>query len=225
MMRFLTLIVGLLVGAAAGAALIFVNPLIGPADGKPDDLDRVLTYELPASALVLTHSRPLSVPAWPDGVEELWERTVRTSALGLVMLSSPDGEPAIASRVLVPSQRTELMTTGVVVDDFWLLTLPGKGSLYVLGESNVWPIAKDTLVSASLLQRPFQGPRSYVTTAGPAPDGRALVVGATGDFANREGRAVERYRIGKFTRERGFGDVSAELRFALDPPSDPDGGV
>src|SRR5690606_40530058 len=112
----------------------------------------------------------------PDGVEELWERTVRKSALGLIRLSSSDGSPAIASRVLVPSERTELLTAGVIVDDVWLVTLPGEGSMYVLGESNVWPIAKDTLVSVSLLRRAFRGPRDYVATAGLAPDGRALVV-------------------------------------------------
>src|SRR5690606_1470333 len=123
MMRILMSIVGVLAGAAAGAALIFVNPLIGPADGKLDDLDRILTYELPASALVLTHSRPASVPVLPDGVDELWERTVRTSALGLLTLTSSDGASAIASRVLVPSRRTELLTSGIVVDDLWLVTL------------------------------------------------------------------------------------------------------
>ncbi len=224
MLRLFVFIIGGLVGAAAGAALILVNPLIGPADGILDDLDRTLSYELPASALVLTHSRAASVPVRPDGADELWERTVRTSALGLLTLASPDGAPAVASRMLVPSRRTELLTAGVVVDDLWLVTLPGEGSLYVLGESNVWPIAKDTLVTVSLLGRPFPGPRSYVATAGPAPDGRALVIGATGDFAGREGRAVERYRIETFTRERGFGRVSAELRFVLDPPPEPDGG-
>ncbi|MFO7285779.1 MAG: hypothetical protein LOD94_14580 [Gammaproteobacteria bacterium] len=217
MRHLFMLIAGAIVGAVAGAALIFANPLIGPGDGRIDDLDRALRYDLPEAAIVLTHSQPAFVPVRPDGVEELWERTVRKSALGLIRLSSSDGSPAIASRVLVPSERTELLTAGVIVDDVWLVTLPGEGSLYVLGESNVWPVAKDTLVSVSLLRRAFRGPRDYVATAGLAPDGRALVVGATGEFANREGRAVERYRIESFTRDKGFGGVSAELRFVLDP--------
>lgn len=218
MARFLMLLAGCVVGAGAGCAALYFNPLTGPSDAKLDDLDRTLRYELPASAIALTHSGAIPLPPRPDGIEELWESTVRTNVLAMLALTSPDHEApvAVASRALVPSRRTELLSSGVLADDLWLLTIPGEGSMYVVAETNFWPVAKDTLVSVSLLGRPFEGPRDYVGTAGPAPDGRAFVHGATGDLAGRRGRAVDRFRVDDFGRDRVPSGISGELRLVVD---------
>lgn len=219
-MRYLfMLLVGSIAGAMLGAALVYVNPLIGAVDPKLDDLPSGLRYELPASALAVTHAGWLPVSPVPDDIGHLWERTVRTSAFGLLVLSAEDhDEPsAIASRVLVPSAETSFLTRGAIADDFWLVTIPGEGSMQIVAQSNAWPLVKDTVLDASVLGRAFRGPRDYLLTAGPAADGRALLVGATGRFAHQVGRALERVSVGGVSRPQGFEGVSAELRFVVDP--------
>lgn len=225
-MRYLfMLLAGCIAGAALGAGFVYVNPLIGSATPKLDDLPRTLRYELPASALAVTHAGRLPVmPPVPEGIGLLWERTVDTSAFGLLVLSADDDEPAaVASRVLMPSAESDSLTRGVIADDLWLITIPGEGTLQIIAQSNVWPLVKDTLLNASVLGRTFSGPREYTVTAGPTGDGQALLVGATGLFAQRAGRALERMRVMGYSREQGFDEVFGALHFIVDPlPAEPE---
>ena len=210
---------GLLLGAICGVGLLYVNPLTTMRASEIADLDRVLRYALPGDAAVLTHGGSLPLPAKPEDVEALWETTVKWTLLGTIALSDADGRPAaIASRMTIPSEGTELLTGGLLVTDYWLVTVPGEGSLQIVGESNLWPVVKDALPVA-LLGRAWEGPRTYEPTVGPGSLGAALVRGATGRFAALTGRARERYRVGGFTQPGGLEDTDVELHFRLDQPS------
>jgi hypothetical protein len=211
-----TTVGGFLVGAVVGAALLFVNPLTASRARKANDLDVVLRYSLPSDTLAVTHGGRHPLPR-TDGVDELWEATLRNTSLAALVLSGDNGA-VLASRISVPSRRTELLIGGLLIDDYWLLTAPGDGSFYIVGESNVWPIAKDTLLSVSLLGRSFDGPRIYEPTAGPGVRA-ARVLGGTLRLADRDGRALERYRVKNYDRERGFEDVGVELHVSLDAPT------
>src|SRR5690606_39479098 len=91
-------------------------------------------------------------------------------------------------------------------------------SFFVVAETNVSTLAKDTFVAVQLLGREWQGPRTYAPVEGPEIAGTARVVGATGGFAERSGRALERYEVERFARSAGLERASAELYLALDAP-------
>jgi hypothetical protein len=106
-----------------------------------------------------------------------------------------------------------------MVDDYWLLTAPGEGSLFVLGDSNVWPVVRDNVLPVSLLDRPWAGPRSYRSTNGPGVRGTALAVGATGRFAGSEGSAIERLHLNGYSRAAGVESFAGELLLRLVEPA------
>lgn len=208
-----TILAGIAVGAAVGLGLVYVNPLTAAATDELGRFDRVLRYDYPSDrVLMLTHAGIAPMPTTPKGVPELWESSIRSAASGLIAVPGDDSGPAVfASKIVVPSKRTDLLSTGVVLDDYWLVTIPGTGSLFVLGDSNVWPAIKENLLPVTLLGRPWSGPRSYRTTEGPGVRGTALVVGATGRFAAAEGSAIETFELKEFDRTRGVAGFTGEL--------------
>lgn len=220
----MTMIAGLAVGAAAALGLLYVNPLTSRDAGELGGFDRVLRYDFPSEdVLLLTHAGSVPMPLQPVGVQELWESAVRTSVAGLVALGEADGPPAaIASKIAVPSPRTDLLDAGIVVDDNWLVTLPGQGTIAVLGHSNLWPAVKENLLPVTLLGRPWVGPRSYRTTDGPVLRNTALVTGVTGRFEAQQGSAVERLELNAYSREGGLEKFAGELHLRLIPAYTPD---
>jgi hypothetical protein len=188
-------VLGLLIGAAAGAAAIYYNPFTQRSSPSADAADRALHYGLPGEVLGFTLGDGVVPPGTPKRDDVFWEETIdRTALLSLVLEDAHDKPAAVASRLLAISPRTDLLLSGVRVNDYWLLTIPGEGTLFLRAESNLWPFLKETL-PVWYFGRHWKGPTDYRPTAGPGIDGMAVVVGATGRFAGLEGSAVEKYRI------------------------------
>jgi hypothetical protein len=218
MKYFLTWFVGFLVGAVAALALLYVNPLTRAGGMRPSQDTTVLSYASPVTdALAFTHGGLSRLPTKPEGIPELWESTLNKTALGVIVLRGPDGVPAaIASRVSYPSEDTELLLRGAILNDDWLVSMPGQGSLYITAQSNWWPLLTDALIPVWYLDRPWQGPAVYEPTAGPLPGREALVTGASGPTAGRTGTAAERYQVESFDARVGPQQVYAEIHWRLD---------
>jgi hypothetical protein len=189
-------LLGLLIGAAAACALLYYNPLTVTSARVPDSTDRALHYALPGEVLGFT----LGERALPAGVAHVangfWEETIDHAALlGLVLNDAGDKPAAIATRLLAASPSTDFLLHGVRVNDYWLLTIPREGTLFLRADTNLWPFLKETLVPVWFLGRPWAGPADYRPTAGPGEEGTAVVIGATGRFAGLEGSAIESYRL------------------------------
>ena len=221
MKYFLTWLVGFLLGATAALGLLYVNPLTRAGGTLPVEGDTVLSYASPITeSLAFTHGGSTRLPTKPEGVAELWESTLAKSALGVILLRGADGTPAaVASRVSYPSEDTELLLRGVILNDDWLVSIPGQGSLFVKAQSNWWPLLTDALIPVWYLDRPWRGPTGYEPTVGPAPGHQAVVVGASGVFAGRSGTGAERYQIEAFDDRVGPGQVHAEIYWRFDEPA------
>jgi len=155
-----------------------------------------LRYSLPDQVLAAAVGEGAMLGSQTNGVGSLWEETInRTAVLGLV-LTDESGQPAaIASRLMAGSPTTDLLLTGVVLSDYWLVTLPGQGTLFVRSDSNVWPFLKEALLPVWLLDRPWRGPTEYRPTVGPNAGNTASVLGVAGVFEGKAGSAVERYDV------------------------------
>ena len=189
-------LLGLVIGAAGAGTLIYFNPLTNTRAVDSGSSDLTLHYALPGEVLGFT----LGEHALPPGTATVnggfWEETIdRTALLGLVLNDADDQPAAVASRLLAGSAATDFLLSGVRVSDYWLLTFPNEGTLFLRANSNVWPLLKETLVPVWYFGRPWSGPATYRPTAGPGDEGAAVVVGATGRFAGLEGSAIEQYRL------------------------------
>lgn len=209
-------LLGLLVGALAAAALVYVNPLTADRAARPDAAGRwQLAYSYPGpGVLTHTHGGQLASERRPAGAAELWEETIASSVLTSLRLDDvDDGTRAWATRISVPSTRTNLLLNGVVIGDYWLISRPGEGALFMTANTNVWPALKDTWLRVDLLGRPWRGPAAYSPTLGTA--GGAAVLGATGAFAGLEGSGREHVEIGGYAGRGRLESLSGRLTLEL----------
>ncbi len=218
MKYLLTGMLGFFLGAAAAMAALYFNPLTEGAGPLPAVGDSNYSYASPVtSELVFTHGRLSRLPSNPTTVPYLWEATINKTALSVVVLKGADGTASgVASRVSYPDEDTELLSTGALLNDAWIVSFPGQGSLFVTARSNWWPLLKKAVIPVWYLGQQWLGPEVYTPTVGPRPDGRALVRGASGRFTGRTGSAAERYQIEEFDDQVGPRKVLAELYWRLD---------
>ena len=221
MKYLLTGVIGFVFGAAIALGLLYVDPFTQEAGPAPLDSDSVFSYGSPVtSGLVFTHGGRLRLPVRPDGVPDLWEATIDASALSVLVLRGADGSPAaLASRVSYPDEETELLAHGALLNDQWLISVPGQGSILISSQSNWWPFLKESLIPVWYLRRPWAGPAVLTPTVGPAPGGLAVVQGASGSFAGRSGSGSERYQIEQFDSLVGPRQAYAEIAWRLDEPA------
>lgn len=218
-MKYLfVVIVGFVLGAAAAGAVLYVNPLSQKSAVEPNATDRVLHYSLPDQVLEFAVGEDARLFGQPTGEDSLWEETIdRTAVLGLVLNDGDNKPAAIASRLMSTSPATDLLLRGVLVDDYWLVTMPNEGTVFVRAESNAWPFLKETLVPVWYLARPWNGPAGYWPTVGPRGDS-GIALGITGALRGSEGTAVERYEIEMLDPQRESALAKAELHLNLSGP-------
>jgi hypothetical protein len=210
---------GLLFGGAGAGAILYVNPLAEKSAPMPNATDRVLRYTLPDHVLEFAIGEDARILGHDLGDDSLWEETVdRSAALGLV-LNDASGQPAaLASRLMSTSSDTDLLLRGLIVNDHWLVTFPGEGTLFVQADSNAWPFLKETVVPVLVLQRPWSGPQEYWPTVGPGADSSGQVVGTAGAFAGSAGSAIERYELKVFDPARRLALAEGQIHLNLPGP-------
>jgi hypothetical protein len=134
------------------------------------------------------------------------------------VLNGTDDQPAaIASRLMAVSADTDLVLRGMLVNDYWLVTIPGEGTLFVHSDANAWPFVKETLLPVWYLDRPWQGPAEYWPTVGPGANGTGVTLGLGGALRG-EGRAAERYEITGLDPVRRSALATGELHLKLPGP-------
>jgi hypothetical protein len=219
MKTLFVVVLGLLIGAAAAGAVLYYNPMTESVAGAPGAADRVLRYSLPDQVLELALGNKASWLGHSTGDDALWEETIDgTALLGLVLNDEANQPVGVASRLMAASPDTDLLLRGVLVSDYWLVTLPREGTLFVRADSNVWPFLKQTLVPVWYLERPWQGPVEYRPTVGPGSDNTAEVIGIAGAFTERDGSAVERYSITTLDPANRSAAAEGELFLHLPAP-------
>lgn len=212
----LTGLAGLLLGAIAAAGVVYFNPLIANRSA-PADLaaDWRLDYSFPTPGVLShTHGGALPSPLLPAGVQTLWEETIGAAALTTLPLDAGGGASLWATRISVPSTKTNLIFNGVVVSDHWLVSMPGAGSLFMTAETNAWPVLKDTYLGVELLGRAWSGRAAYSPTL--RVPGAAAVHGGTGRFAGAAGTFVETLEIGAYDRVAGIESMTGRLTVDFD---------
>jgi hypothetical protein len=204
----LSLFLGLAVGAAAAGSLLYFNPLTRSQGGDEKESDWSLSYSLSADESWLsTHDQRVDLPLKPANVSLLRESGIKGTILAAMPMHGARGTAA-ASRISVPSSGTEFLRAGVLVEDYWLISVPGEGSVFVHSLNNQWPLLRDTIVRVDWLQREWAGPGRYAPTRGPDRAG-ARVVGVSGSFVGASGHAAERLSLAEY--DGSLTQLSGEL--------------
>jgi hypothetical protein len=208
-------VLGLAVGAAGAGAVVYFNPFSAATASTRPPADRVLHYALPDSVLQLALGDDARLFGDIDAENLLWEETIdRAAVLGLVLNDADNQPAAIASRLIAVSSDTDLLLQGMLLDDYWLITTPGEGTLFVEADSNAWPFVKESLLPVWYLERPWQGPSEYWPTVGPSSDSTGVALGVAGAF-HGAGRAVERLEVTVLDPARRAAVARGELHLDL----------
>jgi hypothetical protein len=206
-------------GAAGECVVLYFYPLSESSAPSPNAKDRVFRYSLPDHVLGFAVGEDARLLGQGMGDDSLWEETIdRTAVLGLVLNDGADQPAAIASRLLSTSAESDLLLRGVLVSDFWLVTIPNEGTLFVHADSNAWPFLKERLLPVWYFDRPWDGPAEYWPTVGPGSDESGDVVGVAGSFRGSSGSAVERYEITTLDPSRNVAIAAGEIHLNLPGP-------
>lgn len=216
-MRILVgLLIGFIFGVAAASAVLFYNPL-SQHTGKAPDGDSYF-YDNELEHFAMSHAGKLPVPIKPSGVQGLWESAVNGAVLTVFPLANSDGKiVALASRVSALSEDSDLLLRGAKTSNDWLLSFPGRGTLFVDDRENLSDLIRYGVVPVWLFRQAWGGSRELLATTGPDA-GSAQVLGGTGEFANASGRLRQRHLVEQF----GLGGVNwrTELGLALEDVAD-----
>lgn len=223
MIKYLiSLLLGLVVGAAAFLALLYFNPLttnnrLSPLSVSDDD---VITFNYSAvatDALVFTNNGESQIMPHPAKVLQLWEPTVgKTDAMVTILSDSRNMPAAIGVKFSSDSEQTRVLNGQALVDSVWHIYMPGQGSLFVEQQENYWSYLRDIVIPARWSSgNSWRGNWNGNITSGPGALGTGKVFGASGRFDGLDSNAVESLNAKAYTVDSGPVAMSAELAIEI----------
>lgn len=234
MRRFMTHLAGLVLGLAAGAALVlgglyfFPFPHLPraervlPAFGAGKEVEVLaLGSRISGSGLVLSIAHGGKVPfaALPPGIRRMEEPAIRDGLALITRLRNERGEVVgIATELEAGHEDSSLLGGKLMTHTSWTVVLPGRGGLFLYQVEDNWWLATRIVAPAQLTGAPWQGHWRTLNTLGPLPNGHGRLLAATGEFAGRSGSFIETAEMREFT-PAGTMDFSMEIRLALDRPA------
>ena len=215
------LLLGIVLGALAVAALVFFNPFVAPHPLSPlyvsNNKMLSLGYSVvPTDSIVYTNNGESRVQPYPEKVSELWEASIRHSEVMVTVMKDSRNNPAgIGIKFSSDSERTRIINGEALVDSTWHIHLAERGSLFVEQTENYWNFLRNIVVPAYWsMANHWKGVWNGNMTVGPGALGTAAVSGVTGEFAGLESEAVEAVRANAYSVSRG--PVAMDGRLTID---------
>ncbi|MDX1481342.1 MAG: hypothetical protein R3315_06695 [Woeseiaceae bacterium] len=221
-------IVGLTVGVAAFALLMYYNPFSAPQTISPLAVSENpmlnLQYSVvPDDSIFYTNDGESSTAPFPAGADELWEPTVNATRVLVTELSDARGSSlGIGIKFSTDSEATRLLNSEALVDSVWHIHLPQSGTFFVEQTENYWAYLRDIVIRARLNSTDsWRGAWSRVVTTGPNALGTGRALGGSGRYAGIEGEAVEILNATAYSSASGPVAMNGMLTIALPESSSP----
>lgn len=226
MKYLISLLLGLLSGAALFAVGLLYNPFVAERGLSPlsvgDTPLTTLSYtRVPAKSIAYTNNGTSRIQTHPESIAELWEGPVRQTDVMVTDLHDARGRVAgIGVKVSSRSENTRLLQGKALMDSVWYLYLPDRGSLFVEQSENYWPFIREVVAPAYRNSaNSWKGTWFSDLTDGPGALGIARVTGVGGEFQGLTMEAVESLSMLAYSTDNG--PVSAEGRLLIAmPPTD-----
>ena len=223
MKYIISLVLGLLTGAALFALGLIYNPFIADRGLSPLSVTdaEVVTLNFantPADSIVYTNDGESMHKPHPDKVLQLWEAPIRrTSAMVSVMRDARNQVEGIGVKFSSLSESTQLLRGEAIVDSAWYIYLPEHGSLFLRQTENYWPFLREVAFPAWRSSgNNWRGNWLGDLTSGPGALGTAAVSGGSGSFRDLESIGVVSLSVRAFSADTGL--VSADGRLIIEIP-------
>lgn len=218
------LVVGALFGVALFAISVAYNPFIGKLGLSPlaitDSPTVTFNYSsLAQDSIVYTNDGESRVEPYPEKVLQLWEQSIRqTAVMATVLLDGRNQPVGIGIKISSASEKTELHSGRALVDSVWYVYLPGKGALFVEQTENYWGYLRDVVLPAYRSStKTWKGAWNGNMTSGPGALGTAKVSGGTGEFSGMEMLGVESLSVRAWRVDDG--PVAAQGQLLIELPA------
>lgn len=223
-MKYLvSLLSGLVVGAAIFALCVIYNPFLSTRDLSPLAVTEAPTIALSFSgvaseSIVYTNDGESRTDPYPEKVLQLWEQPIRlTSALATVLRDGRNQAAGIGIKFSSASEETRLLSGQALANSVWYVYLPGRGGLFVEQTENYWEYLRDVVFAGyRSSSNTWAGNWLGNTSFGPGALGTAKVSGGSGEFAGNEMLGVESLSVKAWKVDAGA--VSAEGRLLIELP-------
>lgn len=233
MKYLISLLIGMLVGAAAFLALLYYNPLtshskLSPLSVSDNDLITLNYSAVALDSLIYTNDGESRVSPNPTKVLQLWEQPIRkTDVIVTVFSDSRNQRVGLGIKFSSDSEATKLLNSELIVDSAWHIYLPGQGSLFVEQQENYWGYLREIVIPAYWSSGDnWRGIWNGNMTSGPGALGTANVYGGSGRFDGLVTEGVEILAAKAFSVEQGPVAMTAAVMIELprpgtEPSSDP----
>jgi hypothetical protein len=225
MKYLISLLLGLLVGAALFAVGVIYNPLFSQRALSPLSVTDSQTVTLGYSAvandsIIYSNDGESRISPHPEKVLQLWEASIRqTSAMATVLLNGRSQTAGVGIKFASLSESTRLMAGQALVDSVWYVYLPGRGALFIEQTENYWSYVRDIVVPAYRgSANTWAGAWLGNVTSGPGALGTAKVTGSSGEFDGLETMGVETLSMRAWRADGG--PLAADGRIIIELPSD-----
>jgi hypothetical protein len=222
MKYFLTLLVGMFVGACIFLLLLYYNPLTHGNSLSPlsvtDNAVISLNYSAVAQdSLIYTNNGESQIDPFPAKVLQLWERPIQhTNAIATVLNNGRGQIAGLGIKFSSSSERTNVLNGEALVDSVWHIYMPGKGSFFIEQTENYWGYLREIVVPARWSSGDnWRGSWYGNMTSGPGALGIAKVIGGSGSVDGLIADAVESISAKAYSVDQGpvamTGQITIEL--------------
>jgi len=218
-----SLLLGLVVGAALFVAGLIYNPFIAARGLSPLSVTNAETITLsfanvPAESIAYTNDGESLHNPHPERVLQLWEAPIRsTSAMATVMRDARGRVAGIGVKFSSDSESTRLLKGEAIIDSAWYVYLPEHGSLFIEQTENYFPLIREVAFPAwRSSASSWRGNWLGDLTVGPGALGTAAVTGGSGRVKGLRMEGVESMSVRAFSADVGL--VSSEGRLIIAMP-------
>jgi len=223
MKYIVSLVLGLLFGAAIFVAGLLFNPFIADRGLSPLSVTNaeVITLNFanaPEETIAYTNDGESLQDPHPEKVLQLWEAPIRsTSAMVTVMRDGRNRVAGIGVKFSSDSESTRLLSGELITDSVWYVYLPEHGSLFVEQTENYFPFIREVAFPAwRSSANSWRGNWLGDLTTGPGALGTAAVAGGSGRIEGLRMAGVESMSVRAFSTNTGL--VSSEGRLIVEMP-------
>jgi len=218
----ISMVLGLMTGAAIFAVGVYYNPFIGQPTVSPLAVTNERVVDLsfsavPAEAVLYTDHGESNVAPLPEGVGELWEPAVNDTTVFVTLLEDGRGSPAgVGIKIQSKSEGTELIRGNAEANSVWHVYLPGQGTMLIDQTENYWSYLRDVVIPAHVSSGDnWRGSFHRVMTSGPGSLGTARVSGGSGNLAGITTESVESLTASGFSSDSGPVSMDGSLTIAI----------
>ena len=222
MKYFVSLIIGIAIGALLFALGLYYNPFTSQTSVSPLAVTKEQVIELSYSAvphdgfLYTDHGESIIEPH-PNRVVTLLEDAVVDTRILVTELR--DGRANLAGigiKFSSDSEQTRLIDGEALASSVWHIYLPGKGTLMIEQTENYWSYIREVVIPARISSgNNWRGAFHGIMTNGPGSLGTGNVSGGSGLFSNLESEAVESLTARGYSAVVGPVSMSGSLTITL----------